>query len=93
MSKSDVAESLNRIRRYPPPWQQKGTVFDEAAKLTQDAGSTPAASTIYASRCVYDGGVLDSTGKVDTVENGRGRAALNASKLLTANDAEYALAA
>jgi hypothetical protein len=27
------------------------------------------------------------------VENGRGRAALNASKLLTANDAEYALAA
>ena len=39
------------------------------------------------------GPVLDSTGKVDTVENKRGRAALNASKTIVANDDNYALAA
>ena len=37
---------------------------------------------------------MDSTGKVDTVENLRGRAAVNASKTIVANDDNYvALAA
>jgi hypothetical protein len=36
---------------------------------------------------------LESTWKVDTVEDERGRAALNASKPIDANDDIYALAA